>query len=223
MRRCHTEVINSLQYRALAMNATEAGQDVAEPAQVQGAAISGGGNEDDQVKVAREALESLRNSARKIEEQIRNSVTSAKTLQVCVNILWVSPHVGFKRLQAVMPGSVFVEEIYGSAKRVCDPRMGVRPNDWPCRTKLTVFTLTVCRYALVCRNGSSKRLTDRSWSKGYMHCEVRKDRRQSTSTNVWAVLQSRKAFKQGSLARFRFLLFRLQLRARCTWAMSGLI
>ena len=66
------------------MDATEAGQDVAEPAQAQGAAISGGGNEDGQVKLAREALESLRNNACKIEDQIRNSVTSAKTLQVCV-------------------------------------------------------------------------------------------------------------------------------------------
>ena len=87
MRRCHTEVINSLQYRALAVNEPD-GQDVAEPAQTQGAAISGGGNDevlvDDQVKLAREALESLRSSARKIEEKIRNSVTSAKTLQVSV-------------------------------------------------------------------------------------------------------------------------------------------
>ena len=195
MRRCHTEVINSLQYRALALNATEAGQDVAEPAQAQGAEISGDGNEDDQVKLAREALESLRNSAREIEEKIRNSVTSAKTLQVCMCLLWVSPHVSSTRLRA-----------YAWL--------------WICGQNL--WKLTVCRYALVCRNGSSTRLTDLSWSKGCMHCEVRKSKRQSTSTNVWAVLRSRKAIKQGSLARFRFLLFRPQLRARRTWAMSGL-
>ena len=73
-----------MQYRALAVNAAEEQQDSAEPARAQGAAISEGGKEDDQITRARETVERLRDGAREIEEQIKNSVTSAKTLQVFV-------------------------------------------------------------------------------------------------------------------------------------------
>ena len=88
VRRCHSELMDSLQYRALAVGADveerrENSNTTMNSARLQMANGLEKQGEGEEVKRARDAVAKLKESALEIEDQIRNAVTSAKTLQVC--------------------------------------------------------------------------------------------------------------------------------------------